>query len=200
MSLENIVSKILDDARLQAEQIGKKTQESISLIINEARERADALSSEIIKSMKKSVALENKRFEISQAIEYKKAVLNKRQELIEEVFKKAHEQLSNSKETEYLSLVKTILLGSIERGDEVVAISEKDKDRITDKFLNTVNEAFASAGRAGKLRVRTDKDLKENSIILETSDTRTDVSFGVVLVILKSELLTNVAKILFTEK
>lgn len=185
MSLENIISKILHDAQEKAENIKKEVQKTASLIMKEAQEKAQAISWEIVKNTKQKISVENRRFEVSQAIEYKKEILNKKQMLIDEVFKKAKEELINLKETEFVSLINLMLLNSVETGDEVIVMSRRDKGRL---------------GKIGDLKIRAQDNLKDGTFIIEAKNTRLDISLDSVLRELREELVGDVAKILFRKE
>ena len=200
MSLDNIVSKILDDAQLKAHEVRKKALESSSVIIKEAEAKAEALSWEIIKETKQKIAVENRRFEVNQSIEHKKAILEKKQAMIGEAFEKAKDELANLDDDKYRALLKNILLFNVEKGDETLLISPVDARRITDGLLKLVNNELAKTGKAGKLKLKIDDGVKENSFILEGKNTRLDVGLEPVLAELREEIDGEVAKILFKEK
>ncbi|MCM8781465.1 MAG: V-type ATP synthase subunit E family protein [Candidatus Omnitrophica bacterium] len=200
MSLKNIISKILEDANLKALEMKNEAATSASLIIKEAETKAQVLSCEIIKQAQQIVADETKRFEVSQAIEYKNAILTKKQELIDAVFKRAKEEIVNLNAEQYLSLIKTMLLVSVEKGDETIVISNKERNYFNDTFLKSLNNEFKKAGKEGKLTLKIKDGLKEGSFILETRDTMLDISIDLVLSDLREELSGEVAHILFGEK
>lgn len=199
MPLENIISKILTDADMKARSIKTKARDEASLLIKEAEENAQSASSEILKKTKQMIAVENRRLEVSQAIEYKKATLEKKQELVKEAFNKAKEELVNLDDDAYLSLMKAALVLSIDKGNETLSISKADKGRINDDFLKSLNSELKKSGKEGKLTLKVKEDLRRGDMIIETKDTILDIGLDAALKDLRDELTPEVARILFKD-
>lgn len=199
MSLENIISKIINDAEAKAAEFKKEALNSAETIIKDANKKAKSLSLDIINEAKKKMALENKRFEIDQAIEFKKEILDIKQKLIDELFGRVKEKLINLKDEEYSSLVETLLLNFVESGQETFVISKRDEDRLSKEFINAVNKELIKLGKAGELKLKVDDRLEGHTFILETPRTRINISFDSLLANLREDLVGEVAQMLFRQ-
>ena len=58
-----------------------------------------------------------------------------KQQLIDEVFKKAKENLQKISDEDYLRLISDMLIKSVVTGNEEVIISKRDRRRISSDFL-----------------------------------------------------------------
>ena len=127
--------KIIDSAKVQARDIKAKQEQEAKQIRKEILERA------------KKEADEKKRRILSMAqLEKRKAILRIKQQIIDEVFLKAKANFQQMPDEDYKDLIGKMLVKSVIKGDEEVIISEKDRNRISQEFLDTINEYLQSQG------------------------------------------------------
>lgn len=88
MSLEAIVSHILNQANAQKELIIQQAQKEAAQIIQEAQKEAEILYQDIIGKAKVDYENQRQRLIVHAHLEYKKSLLVAKQELIDSVFKK----------------------------------------------------------------------------------------------------------------
>ena len=120
--------KLVDDAKTQARDIKAKYEHKAKEMLNDILDKAG------------KAAEEKKRRILSMAqLENRKALLQAKQQIIDEVFEKAKAKLAKMPDEEYLSLITDMLQKSVITGNEEVVISEHDKIDFTG-LLAKVNE------------------------------------------------------------
>lgn len=95
MSLESILEHILNDAALGREKIIQEAGGQAQTILREARQEADILYQDILRKAGSDDASQKQRRIVGARLEYKKRLLEAKQELIDSVFKKAKSTLKS---------------------------------------------------------------------------------------------------------
>ena len=130
MGVEEIVSKILEDANKEAEEIIKKAQMEAEKILEEAKKEAERRKSEILKKGEKEAEMIKNRIISEAKLEVRKKMLRKKEELIEMAIKKLREELMKLPERENYRdlLIRLIVDGAIAVGSEKVAVDLNKRD------------------------------------------------------------------------
>jgi vacuolar-type H+-ATPase subunit E/Vma4 len=92
MSLDKLIGKIEDDARLEAENILNEGQKKASQILDEARRETDRLVQELLKEHERQGALEANRIITQARLRKRLDILSCKKDLIAEVLQKAFEK------------------------------------------------------------------------------------------------------------
>ncbi|MBW9224035.1 V-type ATP synthase subunit E [Methanothermococcus sp. SCGC AD-155-E23] len=139
MGVEEIVSKILEDANKEAEEIIKKAQMEAEKILEEAKKEAERRKSEILKKGEKEAEMIKNRIISEAKLEVRKKMLRKKEELIEMAIKKLREELMKLPERENYRdlLIKLIVDGAVAVGSEevVVDLNKRDYEMLDIKTL-----------------------------------------------------------------
>lgn len=124
---QNIINKIIADAKADAEIIIDTAKKEANGVIASAKERAERENASYM-NLAQAEADKARAKEISGAdMAAKKMILSKKQELLEDVIKEAEKKLLNLKPKEYAEVV-SMMLDSTDKGKDVeVILSEKDK-------------------------------------------------------------------------
>jgi V/A-type H+-transporting ATPase subunit E len=197
MEAEQVVGKILSEARAEAEKI-----------ISEAKSRAAAeqakLESELAKYNKETEVLAAEAAEDKKERMLAMARMDVRKELgaakvalVDEVFEKAREKIRNLSDDEYRKLISELMIKAVETGDEEVIVG-KDEKRIDDKFIKQINRQLGSGFR-GNLRLSGEKADISGGFILRRNNIQTNVSIEVMVNSMREELESEVVKDLFSE-
>jgi V/A-type H+-transporting ATPase subunit E len=197
MEAEQVVGKILSEARAEAEKI-----------ISEAKSRAAAeqakLESELAKYNKETEVLAAEAAEDKKERMLAMARMDVRKELgaakvalVDEVFEKAREKIRNLSDDEYRKLISELMIKAVETGDEEVIVG-KDEKRIDDKFIKQINRQLGSGFR-GNLRLSGEKADISGGFILRRNNIQTNVSIEVMVDSMREELESEVVKDLFSE-
>jgi len=130
MGAEEIVSKILEDAKREAEKITKEARLEAEKILEDAKKEAEKRKNDILKKGEKEAEMVKNRIIAEAKLEVRKKKLMKREELIEMAVKKLKGDLIKLPEKEEYStlLFKLIIEGIIAIGEEEVVIDLNEKD------------------------------------------------------------------------
>jgi len=197
MEAEQVVEKILADARAEAEKIKQQAQ------AKEAAEQAKL--NEQLEQYKKQTEIlakkagENERSHILAAarMDIAKQFLAEKRRILNEVFELARQQLRNLPDEEYRALCIKLMLNTVETGDEEVVIDKNEK-RINQDLVDHVNQQLSSSNKnKGNLKLSDQKQDLGAGFILKRGKIKTNVSIDVLLDQARKELEIELAKELF---
>ena len=196
MEAEQVVEKILADAKAEAEKIIKQAQEK------EAAEQA-ALDEQLDEHKKQTEVLAQKagrdeKLHILAAarMDIAKQFLAEKRKILDEVFRQASQQLRDLPDEEYQKLITKLMLDAVETGDEEVIVDKNEK-RINQELINQVNKQLGSS-RKGNLRLSDERQDIAGGFILKRGKIKTNVSINVLLEQARKELEIELAKELFS--
>jgi V/A-type H+/Na+-transporting ATPase subunit E len=200
MSLDGILDKINRNAEEKVEAIREQGRRKREETLSRAQARARDIKERILKEATEKADMEKRRTAVSAQLEYRRETLKEKQNLIEDCFQAALEQLLNLPEEEYRSLLRNMLLRTAPAVAGRVAVSARDQGRIDQAFLDSVNQELKASGKEGHLEVDgTSADIK-GGFLLRTEGVEVDCSFGTLLGLLRDDVQTEVAAILFGKK
>ena len=195
MEAEQVVEKILSDARAEAEKIKNQAQEK------EAAEQAK-LDEQLAEYKKQTEILaqnaaKTKELHLLSAarMEIAKEFLAEKRRILDEVFAQARKLLLNLPDDQYRQLMTNLMLKAVETGDEEVIVDENES-RIDQELINQVNEQLRSNGK-GNLRLSDQRQGLGGGFILRRGKIKNNVSFEVLLAQARRELEIELAKELF---
>jgi V/A-type H+-transporting ATPase subunit E len=197
MEAEQVVEKILADAKAEAEKIKSEAQEKenaeqakLDEQLSDYKKQTDIIAQKAGED-KKAHLLAAARMDIA------KDYLAEKRKILDEVFAQARQKLQNLPDGEYCKLMTKLMLKAVETGDEEVIIDKKEK-RIDQKFIKNINRELGP-GYKGNLRLA---DVKQNlggGFILKRGKIKNNVSLEVLLNQARKELEIELAKKLFGE-
>jgi V/A-type H+-transporting ATPase subunit E len=195
MEAEQVVEKILADARAEADKIKKQAddkqaneQAKLSEKLDEYKKQTEILAQQAGED-EKSHILAAARMDIA------KQLLAEKRKILDEVFEQARRQLQNLPDEEYHSLIKKLLLDAVETGDEEVIV-DTNESRISENLIKEVNQQLSS-DRKGNLKLSGQKQNIGAGFILARGKVKTNVSIEVLLDQARKELEIELAKELF---
>ena len=195
MEPEQVVEKILADARAEADKIKKQAegkeageQEKLSEQLDEYKKQTQILAQQAGKD-KKSHVLAAARMNIA------KEYLAEKRKILDEVFEQARQQLQNLPDEEYHALIKKLLLEAVETGDEEVVV-DTNEGRIDHEFIKQINRELGP-GFQGNLKLSGERQDLGAGFILTRGKVKTNVSIEVLLDQARKELEIQLAKELF---
>lgn len=195
MEAEQVVEKILADARAEADKIKKQAddkeadeQAKLSEKLDEYKKQTGILAQQAGKD-EKSHILAAARMNIA------KEYLAEKRKILDEVFEQARQQLHNLPDEEYHALIKKLLLDAIETGDEKVVV-DTNEGRIDHEFIKQINRELGP-GYQGNLNLSDQRQNLGAGFILTRGKIKTNVSIEVLLDQARKELEIQLAKELF---
>jgi V/A-type H+-transporting ATPase subunit E len=183
---EITVNSILEEAKKQAEAVLSRSQTQANEKTEEIRKKATANSFE-------KVRIANSMAEL----EMRKSKLLTKQNIIDEVFNKALEQLSSLDDAKYEKILFNMLLNAIETGEEEVVLSGNRKNKISEGFIDNVNQALVSAGKKGNVRLSEKTANIAGGFILINQGVEVNSSFEALIRLYRDEIEPKVAQMLF---
>ena len=144
MSIEKITSKILGEAEEEKKVVLAEAQGRVDEILAQAKKEAeDLLASE------EAIGLDIKEKTISRRksvadIDSRKLILQKKQELIDECFKKAVDALVNMEEADYVDFLVDLGKQTAECEGQLI-FNKEDREKVGEKVCQKLNEAVKDA-------------------------------------------------------
>ncbi len=197
MEAEQVVEKILADAKAEAEKIKKQAEE------NETAEQAK-LSRQLDEYNKQTEILARKAGEDEEShilaaarMDIAKQLLAEKRRILDDAFEQARQQLRDLPEEEYRALFTKMMLETVETGDEEVIVDKND-NRINQDLIDQINQQLDSRGK-GNLKLSDEKQDIGAGFILKRGQIKTNVSLDVLLDQARKELEIDMAKELFED-
>lgn len=197
-NLENLTSKIIEDANKKAEEIINEAKKEEKKTIEEKVKKANILSEEIVEKAKREAETKAERIISNAHLQVRNSKLEAKQEIIDKVFYEAIEKLQNLSKDEYLGFVKNSILSLDIDGDEEVIISDNDKDKIDNSFIETLNNELINKGKKGLLKLREEKRNTKGGFILYKNGIEINNSFEALVNSLRDELEQEIIDALFS--
>lgn len=197
MEAEQVVEKILADAKAEADKIKKQADDQ------EAAEQAK-LAEQLDEYKKKTEILAQKAGEDEKShilaaarMDIAKQFLAEKRKILDEVFEQARRQLQNLPDEEYRALIKKLILDAVETGDEEVVV-DTNENRIDQEFIKEINRELGPDYKSD-LRLSDERQDLVAGFILKRGKIKTNVSIEVLLGQARKELEIELAKELFSE-
>jgi V/A-type H+-transporting ATPase subunit E len=196
MNAEQVIEKILSEAKAEADKITAEAKSNVAA----AQSGLDKTLSEFAKettALAEAAGTEHKEQMLAGARMFlQKDYLALKCDLLDEVFVKAIEKIKNLSDDEYLSFIESLMVKAVETGGEEVIVG-KDETRITDTFIKQVNRKLGT-GFKGNLLLSTDKANIAGGFILRRDKVRINVSTEVLVDQARENLEMELAEELFS--
>ncbi|WP_422447980.1 V-type ATP synthase subunit E [Thermoanaerobacterium sp. DL9XJH110] len=197
--IQKIKDRILQEAGDEREKILNEARDRAREIKERAGQRAAEVEKQIAERARKEAEEEKRKILSMARLEQRKALLEVKQQIIDEVFEKAQRELENLPAKDYQNLVVNMLVKSAITGDEEVIISEKDKEKITPDQVEKANRLLKAQGKAGMLKLSGQTRPMIGGVVLRSKDLEVNCTFDSLIKMQREELETEIAKILFEE-
>ena len=196
MEAEQVIEKILSDAKAKAETIVKEAEAKVAAEKAKAdaqladyRQQAETLAQQAAED-EKSHVLAAARMEAAQ--EY----LAEKTKILDSVFERAERRLGELPDDQYRELMGRLMVEAVETGEEEVLIG-KDESRIDQNFINEINGKL-EGDKQRKLKLADERHDLPGGFVLRRGKIRTNVSPAVLLEQARNDLVIDLAKTLFS--
>lgn len=201
---EKIVSNIMSEAQIKADKILQETEVKVNSINDNGNKQAEVEKTKILDDAKKQSDMRYQQIISEAKMNSRRLELGAREEVIEEAFKKANDELktiASSSTTDYVnSLNKMIKEAAIEigGGNLIVHVKEDDKSKISSNLSSLANEIKSETNKDIDLEIGDSIDIIGGAI-LKTKNGEIEVNNTIEARMLrfKKDLRSKVAKILF---
>lgn len=196
MDGEQVIEKILADARAEAEKIKKEAeakraqeQKQIDEQLAEFRKQTEILSQKAAADAKQQV-LSAARMELA------KEALAEKAKILNEVFTMAEQQIKQLPDEQYRLMCAKLMADSVQTGDEEVIIDVNEK-RIDQQLIDRVNQQLASKGK-GNLKLSGERRQIGGGFLLKKGKIQNNASLKVLLGRTRNSIEIELAKELFS--
>ena len=197
MNAEQVVEKILSDARAEAEKIKAEAQEKAAELDAAQAEELEAFGGETKRLVAEASADRKSRMLANARMAVAKELLAAKHGLLEQVFSRASERVGQLPESDYQKLIIALMAKAVESGDEEVVIGANET-RINDKVIKEINRRLGP-GFKGGLHLARDRADIESGFILRRGKVQVNVSTNVLVAQARETLEMEITTTLFGE-
>lgn len=196
-NINNLTSKIMDDAKLKASSIMDEAKQEETKIVSKKVDEAGRLKANMLEKAKEEGERKKERVLSSAKLEVRNNKLAAKQEMINLVFEESIEKLSDMSSEDFLKFMKASILEAEISGTETLVVSEDFKGAVTEEVLKEINDALVRSGKKGKLVLASDSRKVKPGFIIEKQGIELNYTFEALVDSLREELLGEVANALF---
>ena len=196
MEAEQVVEKILADAKAEADKLKKQARDKEAAEQAKLTEQLERYKKETEILAKKAGDDEKSHILSAARMDIAKQFLAEKRKILDEVFEKARKQLRDLPDEEYRALCIKLMLDAVETGDEEIVIDKNEK-RIDQELIKQVNRELGP-GYKGNLKLSDERQDLGAGFILKRGKIKTNVSIDVLLDQARKELEIELAKELFS--
>lgn len=194
MEAEQVITKILSDAKAQADAIGKQAEQREAAETGKLNEELARFEQQTQALVEKAAADERSQRLAVARMEAAKEYAAAKASLLDEAFVQARQKIEKLPDAEYRELMARLMAAAVETGDEKV-VPGKNDSRIDAKLVADVN---AKLKGKGKLTLSDEKHNFGAGFLLQRGKVRTNVSVDVLVGQARKDLEIEVAKDLFS--
>lgn len=194
--MDKITARIIADAEREIAEIQRENDEKIEALTAEAQSAAEQESLELLTRGRRAAEERRERLSSSAAVECHKLELAAKQELLEETFAAAVEQLCSLPRGKYLALIASLAAEAAEGGEQMI-LSPRDAEQYGTEVIAMANTALRAAGKRGELTLSAETRPIPGGFILSSGDVELNCAFDTLVRLRREKLEKEVAKILF---
>lgn len=191
-NVKNITSKILKDAEAGKENILAAAEEEKNKILSKKASSANEIAQEILKKAEADAKSKKERVISSAKLKVRNNKLAAKQEIIDEVFEKSINKLTELSKEQFLNFVKNSILSMNLTGKQTLILNETGLKFVDDSFIDELNKevkaTIALSKTAGNFK---------GGFILENNGIEINSTYEALVSSLRDELEFEVAKVLF---
>jgi V/A-type H+-transporting ATPase subunit E len=197
MEAEQVVEKILADAKAEANKIKKQADDKEAAKQAKLTEQLDEYKKQTEILAIKAGEDEKSHILAAARMDIAKQLLAEKRRILDDAFEQARQQLRDLPDEEYRALFAKMMLETVETGDEEIIVDKNEK-RINQDLINKVNQQLSPKGK-GNLKLSDQKQDIVAGFILKRGQIKTNVSLDVLLEQARKELEIDLAKELFKD-
>ena len=195
MNAEQVVEKILSQAKAEAEAILSEAQEKAAAQTAQLETELAEFNRKTEELAKNAAADKLQRMLAGARMSNAKKVLSAKVAILRDVFARAKEAVSQLPDDQYLSLMAGLMKKAVETGDETIIVGKNEK-RIDETFIKKINRDLG-AGFKGNLRLAGERADIAGGFILSRGKVRINASSDVLIDRLRESMQIELANELF---
>ena len=195
--IEKITARIIEDAEREIAAMQQETEEEVNTLLAQAQTEAEQESMELLVRGRRAAEERRERLSSSADMECRKLELAAKQELLQQSFDAALEELCAIPQERYITLLPTLAVEASSSGRERMILSVRDADRLGEEIVKAANAALQRAGRRGELTLSQETRPIPGGFILAEGDVELNCAFDTLVRLQREKLEKEVAAILF---
>ncbi len=190
MYYQDIIDTILDNSAQEVARIKDATDKECAVIKSEADQKVKAIreKSQMDAKLMRAEAL-SRRLTVAE-LDVKKIMLNAKQEIIDEVYKRATSKLKELKTADYKKLIEGMITVGAEDGD-VIVVGARDQKVITSALVKKVAEK-----KGIQLTLQYDEKI-DGGIVIKSTECDKNMTIDLEVASVKLATETEISKRLF---
>ncbi len=141
MSIENILKRIGDEAEGEAHAKRQAAEARAAAIREEYERGAAALAGELERAYREKAAVEERRLVVAEELELRKKLLERKREILAEIYREARNRVEGLPPAEYLDLMRSLILRNAASGREEIVVPAAHRQLFTPAFVDALNRA-----------------------------------------------------------
>lgn len=192
--MEKITARMKEDAARSLSELNAQTEQELQRIREEGAQRAEKERTAADERAKLAAQERYERLCSAAEMETRKLTLSARQEVLEETYRRALDILCSVPHEEYIALLVRLLKTAGGRGDETIALNERDRSEIgaalVERANKELNARYTLSEKAADIRA---------GFVLVGADCDVNCSFETLLALSRERTERGAAKLLFAE-
>ena len=197
MDAEQVVEKILSEAKAEADKTKKQAQDKEAAEQAKLDEQLTDYKNQTEMLAQKAANAEKLHLLAAARMDMAKQFLAEKRKILDEVFAQAREKLLNLPDEQYRKLITNLMLKAAETGDEEVIVDTNEK-RIDQNLIDQVNQRLGPDGKRN-LKLSDKRQSFGGGFILKRGKIKNNVSFDVLIAQARRGLEIELAKELFED-
>ena len=194
--IEKITARIIEDAEREIAAMQQETEEEVNTLLAQAQTEAEQESMELLIRGRRAAEERRERLSSSADMECRKLELAAKQELLQQSFDAALEELCALPQERYVTLLSALAVEASSSGRERMILSARDADRLGEEIVKAANAALQKAGRR-ELTLSQETRPIPGGFILAEGDVELNCAFDTLIQLQREKLEKEVAAILF---
>jgi V/A-type H+-transporting ATPase subunit E len=195
--IEKITARINADAAQEIESVTTRAEEQIKSINENYEYVAQQAYFTVMSNGKAAAQTRLERLASADTMNGKKALLETKQQVLDETFAKALDRLCQLPEDQYCALLVKLAVEGSTTGKEELVFSAPDRARYGKKVVVAANEALEAAGKpAGLTLSEQSRDIR-GGLFIKNGAIENNCAFETIIRLLREQLAGETAKVLF---
>ncbi|MCX5754005.1 MAG: V-type ATP synthase subunit E [Candidatus Krumholzibacteria bacterium] len=196
MSIENILKRIEEETQAAEAEVLRAAGIRAASVREEGERGGAKLREELQSRVRAKASDEERRLVVGEELELRKASLERKREILGEVYAEARKRIENLPPGEYLKLMSAFILKSAISGNEEIVVPAAQRSMFAGDFVESLNRA-RGAGAAFAV-AEAPGDFAWWVVLIE-GQRRVDLTLGVIFRQLTARVESAVAGVLFPD-
>ena len=197
--IEKITQRILEDAQREAAQTAAQADQKAQEIRGRYDDQAKQEAQAILARGEKAAAERLERLESAAGLERRKLELAAKQQVMQEAFDRALDDLCSLPEAEYIELLAVLAVKAARSGREQLIFSPQDRARVGKQVVMAANELLVKDAVPGMLILSEQTRPIRGGFVMSDGDVEVNCAFETLVRMQREKLEKQVADILFAD-